>query len=170
MDFLEKNLEDIIYAAMQSKEGLQMLYQRGLSVFEYGINTKTIRQLNVGNYGTADIVTVERFSAEQNRRAYLNITVYELKKKTINLGVLLQVYRYCKGIKQYLSKRYFVEEVNFKICLIGSEIDTHTDWVYMFDFELPEINVYKYNYQIDGIKFSLEELSNYALTNEGFKL
>lgn len=81
MKFLEKDLEDIIFNA--DNESLQ---SRGLEIRGF-----KKRQLNIGNYGIADIVTFERSNyideeyaeyvgGENKTHSRPIITVYELKK------------------------------------------------------------------------------------------
>jgi hypothetical protein len=50
MNFLEKNLEDIIFETHENK-----LRDRGLE-----ISGKKLRQLRIGNYGIADMITYTR--------------------------------------------------------------------------------------------------------------
>jgi len=162
MDFLEKDLEQIIFEA-----DYEELSDRGL--FLYG--TKK-RQLNIGNYGIADIVYFSRARCPSEN--YLIITIVELKQKQINVGTFLQAIRYAKGISRYLKKRKFSFNFKFEIVLIGRTVDTNAPFPYIFDFfssQLTDRNTtgvsgYTYEYGIDGISF--EEVVEYSLTNEGF--
>jgi hypothetical protein len=162
MDFLEKDLEQIIFDAHD-----ETLHNRGL--YLYG--TKK-RQLNIGNYGIADIVSFCR--ARHPSGSYLIITIVELKQKQINVGTFLQAIRYAKGIDRYLKKRNFSFQVKFEIMLIGRNIDTSSSFPYIFDFFNNRINDknatrvsgYTYDYDIDGISFT--EVNDYKLTKEGF--
>jgi hypothetical protein len=43
---------------------------------------------------------------------------------------------------------------DFKIILIGSEVNTDHDWIYLFDVFDIDVEVYLYFYQIDGLQFS----------------
>lgn len=87
MDFLEKDLEDIIYDSLIND--YDCLIERGFhNSFEYSYeeqNLRGFRQLKIGNYGIADIVTVSKLYDMQNGKLlpYLNIDIYELKKDEI---------------------------------------------------------------------------------------
>ena len=84
MKFLEKNLEDIIWEASNEK-----LQERGLN-----ISGKKLRQLRIGNYGIADLVTFDRdYYHTEYLHPFLNITVYELKK---NVEPPRQIEQYIK--------------------------------------------------------------------------
>lgn len=155
MNFLEKNLEQIIFETPNDK-----LENRGLS-----INGLKKRQQQIGNYGISDLITVERDRVSDK----LNITVYELKKDEINTGTFLQGIRYCKGISNYLSKHK--EWISFEIhlTLIGSSIDKRSDFIYLPDIlntRYFNFRCYTYQYDFDGITFKRH--TNYCLTNEGF--
>lgn len=53
MDFLEKDLEDIIWNASQTDIGREELKKRGLE-----IHGKMYRQVNLGDYGRCDLLTI----------------------------------------------------------------------------------------------------------------
>jgi hypothetical protein len=165
MNFLEKDLEEIIYNADK-----ELLAKKGLYVS--GILK---RQLRIGNYGTADLVSFHRSSHPASKKIdpILTITVYELKKENINVSSFLQALGYTKGIKRYLEKRNFKFEYEFEIVLIGKEIDTKSTFSYLEDiipcnfyFATRFLSFYTYSYNIDGIEFNLE--TDYKLANEGF--
>jgi hypothetical protein len=148
MDFLEKNLEDIIFEADNEK-----LKERGLF-----IPGKKKRQVRIGNYGIADIVS---WTSTPNR---LEITVFELKQKTIDATALMQAFRYKVGIERYISSRKPKLWFEVNIVLIGKEIGKG-DFCYMLS-EYSNFYTYTYSYGIDGIKF--ESQSGYYLRQEGF--
>lgn len=170
MNFLEKDLEEIIFCS-----DAEHLEQRGLR-----LRGKPKRQLRIGNYGIADIVYFNRVSDRVN--PHLEINVVELKKNKIGISALLQAVGYCKGIDRYLQKRNFSSEYYFNIILIGREVDTSGNFVYLTDLinggkysfsgidlysgSLNKLSFYRYKYSIDGISFNKE--SDYQLTNEGF--
>ena len=159
MTFLEKDLETIIWEASDS-----MLEKRGLP-----FSGKRFRQLHIGNYGIADLVTAER---EPNG---LNITIYELKQDRIGIGAFLQAVGYARGIKSYLERRRNFHSFYISIALIGRDIDTSgclcylTDLIYgaeQFNGVINSLWFYTYKYNIDGIRF--RDNSDYTLTKEGF--
>lgn len=169
MEFLEKDLENIIWESDNEK-----LLNRGL----YGVyGCKLYRQLKIGNYGVADLISASRSNIYEHEEPHLIITVFELKKDKVGISAFLQAIRYCKGIKQYLEKREFY---NFKlnISLIGKDIDMSGDFIYITDLikntgstienfgVIDEINFYIYKYELDGLYFDREY--EYSLIDEGF--
>ena len=137
MNFLERNLEDIIYNT--SNEDLQ---SRGLD-----INGKKKRQLRIGKYGICDLITYRRTFWDT-----LEIVIYELKKDKINFETFKQVLNYYKGILHYLRDRNFSQSVEVKIVLIGIHIDTQDSFVFLPDLTT-KIRLLTYTYNFDGIKF-----------------
>ena len=166
MEFLEKDLEEIIYNADKD-----LLAKKGLY-----INGILKRQLRIGNYGVADLVTFKR---EYDERYYstrrfipvLRVTVYELKKENINISAFLQALCYVKGIDRFFEKRNFNFPVIFNIVLIGKQIDKNSSFIYLTDYLFNRdmsdfLDLYTFKYNIDGIQFKIE--SDYKLTDEGF--
>jgi len=161
MNFLEKDLEQIIFETdnelLQEKE----LYISG---------NKT-RQLRIGNYGIADLVTFEKahyYPKNEHGGGFyvedINITIYELKQNKINLSSFMQAVRYAKGIKRYMEMREFKHDYKLHICLIGKEIDLNSDFIYLADF-IDNLTLITYSYEFDGISFKYH--TGYKLTNEG---
>lgn len=159
MNFLEKDLEQIIYESSRQELDLAGLRIKG----------KMFRQLKIGNYGIADIVTFYKHSGT------LNVTVYELKKDKAGISAFLQGLRYCKGIDSYIRDfRNKDIDIIYEIVIIGREIDIASDYIYLTDFLNGNIcycydfgvSNYSYSYNIDGLKFHLEE--GYKLINENF--
>jgi len=165
MDFLEKDLEEIIYTS--SREQLE---KKGLY-----ITGKLYRQLRIGNYGIADLVSMDRSKHPALKKIdpILTITIYELKKDNIGISAFLQAIGYMKGIKRYLEKRNFSFDVEFEIVLIGNKLDTRSTFSYLSDlipcnfyFATDFLRCYTYSYSIDGIEFNYED--DYKLKDEGF--
>lgn len=168
MKFLEYDLEEIIYNTENEK-----LRDRGLGIF--GLK---IRQPRIGNYGIADIITIDR-SCEDSidyTDPFVNITIYELKKENINLSAFMQAIGYCKGISSYMEKFYPDIYYKLDVKLIGRKIDTGSSFVYLpelitssvSDFgTLNSISNYTYNYDYDGISF--KEEYGYKLVDENLK-
>jgi hypothetical protein len=163
-DFLEKTLEDIIFETSNDD-----LKERGLWI---GGNKK--RQVKIGNYGVADLITYEILH-DISLDSYLNITVFELKRKELNSGVLMQSIGYAKGIMEYLETRNFT---NYKISivLIGGELNLHDNFIYIpslfADYDgcglsaLVSVYYYTYSYKFNGIFF--DDANSYNLINKGF--
>lgn len=159
MRFLEKDLETIIWEANNED-----LMQRGLPF--YG---KKFRQLRIGNYGVADLVTVYR------EEGILNITIYELKQQRVGVGAFLQIIGYASGIKSYLEDTRGYFNFNISIVLIGESLDTSGNLIYLPDLifggdfcigVIKSVDFYTYKYEIDGLKFVSEK--GYNLTERGF--
>jgi len=157
MNFLEKSLEDIIIDTDNYS-----LQDRDLD-----INGVKKRQVRIGNYGIADVITCCR--SEKNKgEPYISITIYELKKEKIDINSYLQALKYAKGIFRYFKKKNYSTPI-INICLIGKTIDLHSSFVYLADFNSDDglsCFLYTYEYEFDGIKFYQHE--NYNLTKEGF--
>lgn len=149
MDFLEKDLEQIIWETSD-----EYLWERGLP-----ISGHRKRQLKIGNYGIADIVTFERVSG------CLNITIYEFKKDCVNVDTLLQALRYQVGIERYLKLRGVKTMPLFTIVLVGRKIDKSNDFCYIPSLA-NNIHIYSYSYRFYGIIF--KEECGYKLVEEGF--
>jgi hypothetical protein len=171
MDFLEKDLEEIIYTSDK-----ELLGERGLY-----ISGRLYRQLKIGNYGIADLVELRRPCAHNAQVSHIMkglINVIELKKDKVGISAFLQALGYLKGIKRYLQKRGIDAHYNYSITLIGSCVDESSTFIYLPNMlsintensikDEPEFGLYLYEYKygIDGIRFvDVEECS---LINEGF--
>lgn len=173
MEFLEKNLEDILYENMKTNYGRSELFKRGLDCIEPNremFNVK--RQVSIGNYGAADLITFNKWlinPADKKVYEKATLSIYELKKDTINIKTLLQITRYLKGIKRYLEKRKnFKTKFQTNIIMIGKDIDVSSDWVYLFDIYKLPINIYTYEITLKGLRFNNIYLDDYDLTNDGF--
>lgn len=179
MNFLEKNLEQIIFEAEN-----ELLNERGLY-----ISGKKVRQLRIGNYGIADLVSfrreyksVLRFDSNgqpyYEREPFLNISVFELKKDKIGVHTFFQAIKYCRGIERYFKSRNKSLKREYVITLVGKELDDVEGFVYLPEFfssdtpysvsQLSEVNLLTYDYKIDGLYF--QDHTGYKLINEGFKL
>ena len=144
MDFKEMTLEDIIWDNSQSPEGRKLLKERGLS-----IEGQIYRQLQLGSYGRADLITIN-YDKYIDR---IDITVYELKKGCITVEALLQAYRYVTALRRHgLSYDYWDSEIEFQICLIGDSVDTKSDFTFLYN-EMEHVTIYTYDYSITGIIF-----------------
>lgn len=174
MDFLEKDLEQVIYEATDDQ------------LSELGLFGRRFRQLRIGNYGIADLVFVERDYTlsfyPENKDVKINnyglkITVCELKKDKIGISAFLQAVGYCKGIARYLEKRQF-RNFYFEILLMGRDLDTSGSFPYITDLfhnhsdeckfsnGVNSVHFYTYKYGFNGIKFSLE--NGYKIINNNF--
>lgn len=152
MNFLEKDLEDIIYENANTVEGRKLLEERGLE-----FSGHTYRQVSMGKYGIADLVNIHAYSdriRKGHSAHYLDVNVIELKKDIINIDTLLQAVGYKKAVEEYFdnycSKAWDVLDV--KVTLIGKKIEIESNFVFLLD-ELDWLHAYTYSYSINGLHF-----------------
>ena len=135
------------------------------------------RQLRIGNYGIADIVTFDKdYNYSHYNESYypfLNITIFELKKDKVGIGAFLQAIKYCKGIKTYFEIKKPNIKIKLHIVLASKEVDKSGDFIYLTDLINSEdfgyinsIQLYSFKFDINGIKFNLEK--GYNLIEKGF--
>lgn len=79
------------------------------------------RQLTIGVYGIADLVSFDFFDYEDHKS--VDITVYELKKEKITSDAFVQVARYATGLKQFIESTDKKILVTVSCALVGTEID-----------------------------------------------
>lgn len=155
MDFVEKDLEEIIFNSDLSK-----LRQRGLN-----LHGKLKRQLHIGKYGIADLVCFKRTYLEGSCIPVLKITVIELKPNNISLSAMMQAVGYARGIQDYLEHHKCELEYSIDIMLIGKTIDKKSNLTFLPSI-FENLSFYTYKYGIDGLIF--DSIENYFLTNKGW--
>jgi hypothetical protein len=169
MEFLEKDLEEIIYLSDKDK-----LQERGLY-----LTGKLKRQLRIGNYGIADLIEIKK-PYYHNKRFYKGcINIIELKKDKIGVSTFFQALNYLQGVKTYLEDRKLGDLFNYKITLIGKGADTNSSFVFLGDIFNNEINdcdiiehhktkveLFTYKYGVEGVEFT--QMFDYNLKNKGF--
>lgn len=180
MTFLEKDLEQIVWESDNKK-----LQDRGLE-----IEGKKFRQLRIGNYGIADIVTLSKAPlidyVEQEvmyNRQIITINVLEFKKDTLDIETFLQAARYIRGIQRYVERNalFHGHTIQYAMTLVGRKLDILSGFSFlpelmfnpMDDSDLyanidrpTDLSIYTYSYDLDGISF--EQQNEYTLTEEGF--
>jgi hypothetical protein len=134
------------------------------------------RQVTIGNYGRADLITLERPIKGVTDTDFPVLTIFELKQNKINNGTIIQVVRYARGVQRYLEDKCFCDGMfQVRVVCIGNEIDKNkSDLIYLVpllsehhkSFCLIGVSVYTYDYKFDGIVF--DSIPEWALTNEGF--
>lgn len=139
MDFLERDLEDILFKSDKS-----VIQNRGLSCFIYD---HIFRQVNITGYGIIDLLTISC------SHRVIVINIYELKNKQLNASAFWQTVRYIKAVKDVISSYHLHNHhIDINGFMIGREIDTSGDFCF-----LPTINssisMFTYNYELDGIRF-----------------
>jgi hypothetical protein len=140
MNFLEKNLEDIIW------EHPDMCYARGLRV--PAGNGIRIRQLNLAPYGIADLVYINI-----NKGPEVAVTIIECKRDIVDLAAYGQASRYQTALYYYLSQHLFnYDSIEFQRILIGKRVDPRQDFLHILAADSDTL-VYTYTYKHDGIAF-----------------
>lgn len=169
MEFLEKNLEDIIWESDKSK-----LLLRGFDI-DKGVLK---RQLKIGNYGILDLIQVrkEYYYCIDRYKPFLIFNIIELKKDKIGISAFFQAVNYVQGIKTYIEKKHPDVEYDFEITLIGKDVDTSGSFVYLPDLinsfnevplgSLSRLKLFTYKYGVEGIDFKSHK--NYNLMDKGF--
>jgi hypothetical protein len=175
MGFFDKTVAEIIWESDNDK-----IKQKGL----YIISGKKFRNFKIGNYGSADILTVKRtfkgnnFDSFHNENGHgLLFTIYVVKEGKIGISAFLKAVSCARGISSYLKttrKTYFPFDI--KLVLVGKELDKSGAFVYLsdifgFDCEYKtrsviDIDFFTYFFDIDGIHFCPE--SQFKLNQEGF--
>jgi hypothetical protein len=170
MEFLEKDLEQIIFEASQEE-----LVNKGLC-----LTGKKFRQLKIGGYGIADLVYIERPHFNPYSREMMKgiISVVELKQNKITISAFLQAVRYVRGIQRFLeiNRLNLYDCFNFEIVLIGSKIDLDSSVVFlpdvfqndsegfMYESSKTRISMYKYEMNLNGLEFN--DVCGYVQRNE----
>ena len=127
MRFLEKDLEQIVYENLLTDKGCKLLSERGLNIHDKK-PYKVYRQKKIGNYGIADLITVNRYPGSN----CIEIIIYEFKKDLIDIDSLIQINKYIHGVKRFFGQRTMNIELSISGKLIGRKICT-SDSVYLWD-------------------------------------
>lgn len=154
----EKELEDFLCNNRNEKTGY---YE---DVIDGGLWRKEFRQFRIGSYGIADIVRLNQGISDS-----LEVQIVELKKGVLDKPALMQICRYKTGLARMIDK-VFPDgmEVEFSGSLVGSDIETNSDIVYVMD-QIPWLEVYTFEISIStGIDF--EDYSSWSLKNENFNM
>ncbi|GAB3324700.1 hypothetical protein GCM10027299_22080 [Larkinella ripae] len=171
MELSEKDLEDTIYNAAITDVGRLFLHQRGLA-----IEGKIFRQVNLGEYGIADLVTVhylgkkkaiEAGTDRSSLKKTIAVTVYELKKGALGPSTLTQVHRYMRGVQVLVkaAKKEDQPKINFQILIGGVLIGDTVESIDFWDLttSCPGISAYIYKFDYKGLSFI--EIKNNHITD-----
>jgi len=147
MKFLEKDLENIIYDAAQTNIGREKLRERGLDL--HGV---TFRQVDLGDYGIADLVNIHVERSETG--TYWRFSIIELKKGKIDINAVMQACRYKTALREFVLKHFDASDysVSFNIVMIGDSIEKDNDFVFLYNF-LRDVKIYTYDYKLSGLFF-----------------
>jgi hypothetical protein len=150
MDFLEKDLEEILFTS-----DAERIVARGLHLFNHDL---LYRQVPLGNYGIADLISIRR-----DEYSY-RIVVYELKNKVVDAAAFWQTVRYMRGVWHFLQ----LAGISNKFCVygvsIGREISLDGNLCYL-PFIGSDIMLFTYNYGLEGMRFN--KYTGAHLTNPG---
>lgn len=162
----ERELEDILWSYI-SKGDFEKLNNR----IGFSLNHEWTyhRQLNMGEYGTADIVGLSHTGDA------LGVHVIELKKDSVNHDTFFQAVRYLNAFKRFADDNDILI-VEAHISLIGGRITTDPSFRHIAGF-INAVSIYTYDYSpIKGL--SLREIPplgqsedkllkpNYGITKE----
>lgn len=145
MQFLEKDLEDIIFTHHDKMQA------RGLSVCTHDL---MYRQIQLGSYGICDCLGVNIYSDHRYRA--IDMFVYELKKEKIDFNTLGQAMRYKVALESIIGRHNINRtEINIYLILVGKSIEINGDFAFLLG-RIPGILSYTYKYDFDGIVFRQE--------------
>ena len=177
MNILERELEDMVYAALTGATRVSPV-ERGLP-FSGQPNAmvvhRCIRQFQFPPYGVIDILLVDA-EVYDDAPVFASIVVHvvELKRGKLGYQELGQISRYVYAIKRLLShsnlNRVHRGEGTVGISvmgyLIGSEIDTSSDFVYLLS-QVQGIDAFTYSLDFDqGMLFQQVDKSNWRRSGE----
>lgn len=167
MKFLEKDLEDLIWGAIQDNR-LHDLKERDFPTYNEGV---FFRQYDFGEgFGIADLIQVEAVPYKMMgiRCFDARITIYELKKDKIDYSTLDQALKYVRACQRIIDiidgeGKYSMHRQEIRICLIGRTIEKNSSFCYLSNV-LKNVSLYTYHYDVfDGLTFKLE--SDYLPTS-----
>ncbi|GAB3939191.1 hypothetical protein [Larkinella terrae] len=159
MELSEKDLEDSIYNAAIDSYGRLFLEERGLT-----LNGKIFRQVNLGDYGIADLITIHYIGKKKNIHnpdgkpiKTILITVYELKKGLVGLATYGQLHRYMRGVQE-LAKTTRANKsggVDIQVWINGTLIGDGIESIDAWDLitSSPGMSAYIYKFGFDGLSF-----------------
>lgn len=147
MNFLEKDLEDIIYSCVIDEDGARLISERGLGdIVNQQRRQVWKRQLEIDGCGIADIVVFQRNPYYQD---HIHFTVIELKQGVVNKRAVYQCHKYIEGISEYLASRS-IKHTSFGY-VIGRSVNIDLDKNEVG--EIGYIQPYVYSYALDGLCF-----------------
>jgi len=148
MQFLEKDLEDIIFEALQTEEGRSELLIKG---FPYVADNPIVhRQFRIQGYGIADLIIV----TENNGKYFIKII--ELKKDKIGISAVEQICTYKNGIDNILINLLQVPiediDIDIQLILIGEDIK-QGNFIYVTE-QIQNLSIFKFKISLSGLNFT----------------
>ncbi|GAB3701247.1 hypothetical protein GCM10027592_29160 [Spirosoma flavus] len=172
MEISEKEIETMIWEAAGTEAGRKFLTERGLE-----ISGTMLRQVGLGNYGVADLITMSfNWYGHKlpNGSRECAIDIYELKKEAIDVNALGQALRYMEAVRHFLGELNLNLHLYFGIHLIGKSINHSQNFLPLVrtvsnaqEFECSTVFLYEYKFDFDGIRFHRTEGSNYSMSDNG---
>ena len=138
MDFIEKDLEDIIWNASQTDIGREELKNRGLE-----IHGKMYRQVNLGDYGRCDLLTISIDGKN------VCVHIYELKKGELSTSTLTQVLKYKRAVLDVLLGKLHNHQVSIKCTIVGRSTNGCLERI----LSSIEVDSLIYRYEVNGLFF-----------------
>ncbi len=139
MNFLECDLEDLIFEYSLTKEGRNILANRGLF-----IDRPLMRQVRLSTYGVADLIEIVGAHVIQ-------INIIELKKGELSSKDYTQLCRYMTAIKRLVSIQGI--DITVSGTLIGKSIKQEGDFCFLINEG--RISVYTYEFDLEkGLVFN----------------
>jgi hypothetical protein len=164
MAFSEKDIETLIYRELSERNYDSDIWESLINEHRHEGILWVKRQVNMGAYGIADIVFASRIpSGIGHSRDLLHVEVVELKKNLVDIRTLIQAERYRRCVYRFIQKKH--PRMIFKVSstLIGSGLNTSSDWLYLTD-TMPDTRVFTFRHYVDGI--SLESHEDFASPKE----
>lgn len=138
MDFLEKDLEDIIWNAAQTNVGREELKRRGLE-----IHGKMYRQVNLGGYGRCDLLAISIDGKN------VCVHIYELKKGELSTSTLAQVLKYKRAVLDVLLGKLHNHQISIKCTIVGRSTNVYLERI----LSAIEVDSLIYSYDVNGLFF-----------------
>jgi hypothetical protein len=147
MNFLEKDLEGIIFDSFGCLRVKESLINRGLEFLDSEDRYLYCkRQLNIKGAGIADLVFFQRNPYE---RDHIHFHVLELKRGAVDNKSVFQCNRYVEGISKYLESRGI--KYTQSATVIGDRVSTNFRKTEIDNIGYIETMYYTYNF--NGILF-----------------
>lgn len=160
MNFLEKDLEDIIWENISNIETLQ---NRGLDLHK---ECNYYRQFDLQPYGIPDILGFGYDSISEQYTVHL----IELKKEAVGVKALVQAIRYYTGIKNMMQEKG-LKHIVFHVDIIGSNVEHEV--LYLYQKLAVSMNMFlsimTYNFDLEkGLRFEMVNNHGWHRKHNGY--